>query len=49
MHAGCAGPGASLQPRQAIFRESGMTAILTVVIFLAVFAGLNWFEFGRID
>lgn len=27
----------------------GMTAIYTILIFLIVFAGLNWFEFGRID
>jgi hypothetical protein len=49
MPAGCAAFAASLQPAQALFRESGMTAILTIVIFLAVFAGLNWFEFGRLD
>lgn len=27
----------------------GMTAIYTIIAFLIVFAGLNFFEFGRID
>jgi hypothetical protein len=27
----------------------GMIAIYTILIFLLVFAGLNWFEFGRLD
>jgi hypothetical protein len=27
----------------------GMTAIYTIIVFLIVFAGLNFFEFGRID
>jgi hypothetical protein len=27
----------------------GMTAIYTIIVFLLVFAGLNFFEFGRID
>jgi hypothetical protein len=28
---------------------AGMIAILTIVIFVAVIAGLNFIEFGRVD
>ena len=26
-----------------------MAAVLTIVAFVAVIAGLNWYEFGRFD
>lgn len=28
---------------------AGMTAIYTILVFLIVFAGLNFIEFGRLD
>lgn len=36
-------------PGRTFSGVAGMIAILTIVIFLAVIAGLNVFEFGRID
>jgi hypothetical protein len=38
-----------LRPRTPGGRSRAMGAILTIVVFLAVVAGLNRFEFGRFD
>jgi hypothetical protein len=38
-----------LRPPAPGARSRPMAAILTILGFVAVIVGLNWYEFGRID
>jgi hypothetical protein len=44
----CEPPSSPLKPQHRV-SERAMTGILAIVIFLAVIAGLNRYEFGRFD
>lgn len=45
----CGPARASLKPEGLVFRESPMTAILTILVFLVVIFAINIYEFGRPD
>ena len=44
----CEPPSSQLKPDHRV-SERAMSGILAIVIFIAVIAGLNRFEFGRFD
>jgi hypothetical protein len=46
---GLRGDASLAKARRYCFQERSMSGIAAIVIFLLVFAALNYFEFGRLD